>query len=576
MTANGHMSDSQKQGKQYPGWMVVLVVLIIASAHTQLTMRHLALRLANVRYGDIAKEDVAATPDGMGTICRDPYAVFKPHELQGKKLWIGDQFYPITDNTPTEIHLDAAHVDVTAAFAEKDRHRSYLTGFTEKTVVIKAALACPSINFTPSDCLLGLSFGLLFLYFAIKRQRPARMLPPMCLAVFLLVCVLSLFDWARILDGSGMSAERNAGIKELIQYAEVWLLGYLFFVEVLRDRRIRRAAVVTLVVAGGVTIVVGLWEYTWVVRGATQRLLADIGEVDALFGIRFNPSRSTSAGSESSRNVLAGYLMIFLPLLVALLPAVRSRRSRVVLCIIACLGISCLLHGAMLVAAVGGCLLVTLNWKKTSAVPATIGLVFLIILLTCIISRRHGAILIDSVALNRTQDTYGLQPMPMKGQGLESVKAWEPWQQKYLELQAALNAISFSPLFGYGLGMYQRRINLFFTSSKHTPLTGVIKKPKNFMERDSHSVFAVQAVETGLIGVACLLWLLVWIMQQALRVRSRADDPFDRALLLGVAGSVMAILIGGWFTSVMVRGLQLVVIAISALPAAVAAEEKGE
>ncbi len=576
MTANGHMSDSPKQGKQYPGWMVVLVVLIIASAHTQLTMRHLALWLANVRYGAIAKEDVAATPDGTGTICRDPYAVFKPHELQGKKLWIGDQFYPITDNTPTEIHLDAAHVDVTAAFAEKDRHRSYLTGFTEKTVVIRAALACPSINFTPSDCLLGLSFGLLFLYSVIKRQRPARMLPPMCLAVFLLVCVLSLFDWARILDGSGMSAERNAGIKELIQYVEVWLLGYLFFVEVLRDRRIRRAAVVTLVVAGGVTIVVGLWEYTWVVRGATQRLLADIGEVDALFGIRFNPSRSTSAGSESSRNVLAGYLMIFLPLLVALLPAARSRRFRVVLCIISCLGISCLLHGAMLVAAVGGCLLVTLNWKKTFAVPATIGLVFLIILLTCIISRRHGTILIDSVALNRTQDTYGLQPMPMKGQGVESVKAWEPWQQKYLELQAALNAVSFSPLFGYGLGMYQRRINLFFTSSKHTPLTGVIKKPKNFMERDSHSVFAVQAVETGLIGVACLLWLLVWIMQQALRVRRRADDPFDRALLLGVAGSVMAILIGGWFTSVMVRGLQLVVIALAALPAAVAAEEKGE
>jgi len=74
------------------------------------------------------------------------------------------------------------------------------------------------------------------------------------------------------------------------------------------------------------------------------------------------------------------------------------------------------------------------------------------------------------------------------------------------------------------------------------------------------------------LGLACLAGLLLAFLGRALNVRAAAAEPYDRALLLGVAAALVSILLGSWMISFVVRGIQLVVIALVAMPAAVRTE----
>ena len=546
-----------------PSWLAALVLLILVAAHTQLTVRHLALWFTGVRYG--AVEAIEAAPDGSATIV-DQFAVYECDELVGSSLWIGDRKFTVVQNGRTYIRLDVPATELSAV----EREAGYLTGVTEKSFIVRAALACPSIGFTLADCLLGLGVVFLAGYLLLTRQRPGQWLPPPGILLLLLVCLLSLFDWARVFDKSGNEADRGAGIKELIQYVEVWVVAYLFFVEVLRRVRMRRLAVATMLVMFGVVVVAGLVEYCLVLSGGTARGLLDIAAIDSLFGFRFNPSRQGVAGTESGKNVLGTYIIIMLPLAFAMLPVIRPLWQRLVLAMLCLLSLICVLHLGLLICAAAGCCAVAVASPRRFAVPLTLAAFPAVVGVTCLVSSHHGKVLLDSVALHRSADPYGLQPMPMKGQNWQHPR-WNPWQQKYLEIQAALNAVGYSPVLGHGIGGYQRRINVFYSNSPMWS-TGVEKSPVNLMEKDAHGLFLVQAVETGVLGLACLAGLLLAFLGRALKVRAAAAEPYDRALLIGVAAALVSILLGSWLISFVVRGIQLVVIALFAMPAAVHTE----
>ena len=559
-----------------PRWFAYVVLAVLIAAHTQATLRHVALRLAGVRYG--VAEKVVAGEDG-GTIVHDEYGVYKPNALAGKSIFFGDASFPVTGNTATTILVDAPLGEVEAAVGE---HRKYLTGFSKKNALVKLALKVPGIGFTPSEVLLGLGLALLGLWLLRDgRWRQCRW--PLPLIIFVGIGALSIVGPLRLLDSwpETMTAAQRAaatrqglksGIKELIQYVEVFVLAYAFFVGVLRDRRVRRYAVAGLAAMAGVVIIVGLIEYVGAVCGWSLRGLLDIGEVDATFGFRFNPSRSSSAGSESSKNILATYLLVMSPFLLALATGVGCRWKRAGLVVLAALGLCLTLGLPQLLCAIAGCIFVASLCRWRPALPAVLVGTVAVLGLWMALSQQHGRILLDSMAVHRRADPYGLLPMPVKGRDEKSLADWEPWQQKHIGRQAVLNAISYSPLLGHGLGMYQARINSFYEWSKLLHLW-YPKSARNFMEKDAHGLYFVLATEVGVLGVAALLWLLVSLLRQSVATRSRASDPLDRAMLLGVGGALIALVLACWSASFLVRGLQLIVIALMALPAAIASDQ---
>ena len=410
----------------------------------------------------------------------------------------------------------------------------------------------------------------------MRLRGLGELLPPVPVTVLVVVAAASALPWLRVLDEWGPSLaadDRTRGLltsaKELVQFAEVWLVAFLVFRGVGRDARFRRWLVPVLAV-----VALALWgsalaEYVAAVSGRSLRGLADVGEIDGLFGLRYNPSFLQVLGSESSKNVLGLALAVLAPLLLGAAWGQPQMWARWLLAALALVLLTGILHLGLLIAALAGCVLVAALAQRRYAVPAVL-LTALLVLGAAVSWRgsQHGPILLDSVALCRQEDRFGLLPMPMKGISQTTGRAdWSPWQQKYEEWQAALNGISFSPLLGHGLGSYQARINPFYARGQLETLW-IEKLPRNLMEKDAHSVYFVFGVETGVLGLLALCWVLVWGVQSALRARARTALAADRWLMCGVAGALVALLLAGVFTSFLVRGVALLAMLLLALPTA--------
>ncbi len=571
----------------YPRWLVVVGLAVVLLGHTQVTLRHLALRLAGVRFGELhqvkAATDVKGIHDNQGVmqeilaktaVLHDPLGVFHPGELRGDHVWIGDQSYEVVANTATDIEV----IGTLGELQKLPPETAYLTGFKEKGGLVKLALRVPGIGFTVADLAFGLALVLLVGWMIRKRGRPASWLPPLPIVVLLIVCFLSIFKQTRVLDQIGLETDTKGGVKELVQYIEVLLVGFCFFREFFRDRRSRCWLIWTLSIGAAAVILVGLGEYLATMSGRTMRGVLDIAEIDSLFGFRYNPARSTASGSESSQNVLAVYLVMLLPVLFALTMAPFKKPMRIGLLVLAGLGFGLILSLPLLLCAVVGVLVVAGLQKQRLAMTATMAGLGLILFVFCAANRHHGKILVDSAAMFRSEDHYGLIPMPLKGKGMGSEgRNWEPWQQKYMERQAVLTAVTWSPLLGHGLGNYQRKINRFYGETRPDLIGhGMSKIPRNLMEKDSHGLYWVQAMETGTLGLAALFLFLCACTRQAFAARRLKEiDDWDRALLTGVAGMTVALLLAAWTGSFLVRGLQFIAIPLLALPAAVLASGRG-
>ena len=570
-------------GVRYPTWLIVLGCAIVLASHTQVTLRHAALRVAGVRFGKVTHvtdrlgyENTDPRFDRRklrfdakdGAVVHDDTSVYPDGELKGSWLWLDGEHYEVLDNTATHILVAG---DVAELQERLDNGRGYLTGFREKAGLAKLALAVPKVNFTPADVLLALGLVGLAVFLLVKRRRPECWLPPASLIALFVVCGLSLVDGLRLFDQTDMAAERGQGIKELIQYAEV-VAAWMLFRQLLSGGKMRRWLTIVLVAGAAVVLLVGVVEYAAIARGKTLRGLLDINEMDSILGFQYNPGRSNASGSESSKNVLAMYLAMIAPLLLGMGLGSDRKAVRTVCPILAAAALCLCLNAYLLVCAVLGCVAVACLGRRRIAVPLVLGGSLVVLIAMCLLSRHHGPILLDSVAAYRTEDKYGLQPMPVKGLGSETYAEWDPWQQKYVERHAALNAVGFSPLLGVGIGNYQARINMFYGSALLDG-HGVEKGAVNFMEKDAHGLYFVQAVETGLLGVGCLLWFLVHTLSRACGAAGPAGGD-DRGLVIGVAGSVVAVILACWGGSFLVRGLQFLAMALMALPDAVISQRQ--
>lgn len=97
-----------------------------------------------------------------------------------------------------------------------------------------------------------------------------------------------------------------------------------------------------------------------------------------------------------------------------------------------------------------------------------------------------------------------------------------------------LQLSSVSPLFGLGFGNYYW----------YTPLVPILGWHVSF---NSHSQYVDILAQTGLIGMACFLWVFWEIGRLGWRLRARAPEGFAKAYVYGALGGLAGTLAAGFF-----------------------------
>ncbi|RMD73341.1 MAG: hypothetical protein D6820_18775, partial [Lentisphaerae bacterium] len=303
-------------------------VLLLVFAHTQLSLRQIALRLAGLHYGEIhevlspleylerapsellklpAANDPKAKGPQVYTVLRDRFGVFLNHRLAGTKIRVDRDEWKIVDNTATYLLIEASPQAIRKSGIVGKR---YICGYRRLGLIQRLALRVPRFNLGCHDILLLFCVLLLGLQVYRDRQLSIRFLcshrPPWSALFFTLAALLSLLP--QLKSGLDMSPDWKGGIKELIQVLE-FLAVFVVFTIFWRQARERSARWFLPVIATTALIVSLLaWLEFWVVvNGWTLRGVADAHTIDSTFGWRFNPDRAWATGSESSRKVLALY-----------------------------------------------------------------------------------------------------------------------------------------------------------------------------------------------------------------------------------------------------------------------------
>lgn len=527
--------------RQGDNWLAVGVLATLVAAHTQVTVRHMAWRLAGIRSGVVAKVD----PGKVGVRVRDPQALFADGALEGAVFRIGGATAPVVTNGRSWIELGKRPPGLTVG-------ASYLVA--GDGWLPRLALRVPGAAVTLADLLLAVTAAGVAVALARQRSGWRQVTMPWAVPALVAAAVAGLLaaSW------SGAAVQWQAGAKELLQRVEVLVVAWGVFRWGLSTRDSRWRAVAVLGICGAAMVLLAAWEYREALAGR-----GTVGAVDGLLGFRYNPARPGVAGSESNRNVLAVYLCVMLPVAFGVWPALRQRWLRVAVAAVGGVGVCLVLQVWLLLCAGAGCVAAALVSRHRFGVEWTVAALVGAVACGCLLNSDHGPVLLDSVAVYRFGDRYGTLPAPATGGNADSFPAWDPWQQKTKEVQASLNALSKAPLLGHGIGHYQQRINAFYTDGE-VPELWLPKAPVNLMEPGGHGLYWVTAVECGGLGVTLLVMVLLQWLRAAVAWHRQATEERERALAAGVAGSLVAVLLSGMTGSFLVRGVQFLVVALAA------------
>jgi hypothetical protein len=512
------------------GATLVALILVLPS---QVTIRQLAMCLADVRSGKVTHSE----PHAEGVRITDHFATWRKDELKGLTV--------VSPNGEAKVVESGSNWFVLSGSAP-GFDDDYKVGAAPNSGLAKLANKLPKLPVTPAAVLvvlLGvLNAGAIWRWLRSGWWRRVPIVGWIASVVLLAVA----FQGGK------------AGIKELLQFAEFAVFAVVLGVVCL-DRR-WRSTVVWATVGGALLVgIVGVAEFWWIVSERTPAGLADLGALDSILGFDWQAPRPYVRGTEASRNALAFYGVLMLPLLaVVSLDDRRGKVLRLVAAVAVALLVVCVQNlGLLLVGTLAATLAAGLIRKQLwLAVPVGV------IVVTAIASfaSPYGRVLTDSAAIHRYEDTFGLHPQPMRGlNGDATGSDWSPWQQKAIERQAAGNAILAAPIKGAGLGRYQEVINQYYSGGP-MPALWVNKPPVNLMERDAHAVWLVLAVEGGVLLPLVLILSVLAAAMMGLRGYPRRRE--QAALWLALA---IVLIAGGWMSSFMVRGLFGVTALIGAL-----------
>jgi hypothetical protein len=333
---------------------------------------------------------------------------------------------------------------------------------------------------------------------------------------------------------TGVTVDMSEAIKEMIQYVEYFIVGYVVFVNAAgREYMFRRMALTfwaatTIVILMAITQYMNLPGIPWPLRtalGASD----DPMSVKALFG---------------DRNVLGAYLALAVPFMWGVVLCEKNWLIKIWLAVATCGGLLVTLSGGAMAAILLGVLSISLLRSQKVFVPVLVAVFLAGLFLWPLLPRKNLDVLRDSVLLYK----------PVKeGEG------W-PWQQRYVEWQPAFQAMEHSPIVGVGVGNYQRHINQFY---------GEISKPggRNYMEPNAINGYAILGVTAGVPALLALLWIVWDFRKRAYTAFAAFLDGIERGCALGIYGSLTGFVVVMFFTNVFVRGVGISFVILLALGA---------
>jgi len=363
----------------------------------------------------------------------------------------------------------------------------------------------PKLHLSPADLMLAFTAGIWFLDIVVCRDwRRMLKLPPwphVCFVVFVAVSALTAPDKA-------------AALKDLVQYAEYFLVGSMLFEAYLREgggRSVRWA----LGVLSGVTAVILCLALFHYFAGAEDPL--------------------TVCGSFGNRNVLGGFLALALPLCGAGLFATRSGVLRAVWAVMLLMGLTVNLSGASYFAVVG--------------------------VLVCMAAVRGPALFLPVVAGLLVWQSMALPQLPRENDlaHFQSVALYDSdgkATRRYPDWQAAYSMTLTHPWLGVGLGNYQKHVGQYYDQ---------VPRQTGPSEPDIQNLYLVLAASCGLPALFAFLAMLVAAACRAARAAILCQSASCSALAMGVVGACSAFAITAVWHPLLVRGIGLPLVFILAL-----------
>ncbi|MEW6356401.1 MAG: O-antigen ligase family protein [Planctomycetota bacterium] len=415
----------------------------------------------------------------------------------------------------------------------------------------------PSAHFTLADALVWIIFVLWIIKVIVYREIKLVRLPPLPIAVFVILACLSIIPWVNRDAGS---IDKSSALKELIQYLEYFLVAYLVIANNADTEKTFRRLVRVLIFTTTVVVAIAQMQYYSDNCPCVKQFATHLGPLsDAAQRLIIVPPGDAMGirGTFSNRNVLGAFLALTLPFLWGV--ALAHKRgfgivTRVWAVIITVAGLMTITSGGAMIAVLFSILAITfIRDEKFFSVLAVLVLVFAICAALFLkgplqrleaerVPRPNITLLQDSVKLYKQSDAE------KRGYG---------WQQRYVEWQAAVSAITAHPIFGVGIGNYQQNINQYY---------GEIDKPsENYMEADAMNGLLILGVTMGIPGLVAFLWILFKFQKFGAQGFSLLPPGLAKGFSLGIYGAMTSALIMSLFTSVLVRGVGLVFVILIAL-----------
>jgi len=426
-----------------------------------------------------------------------------------------------------------------------------------------------ALNFSVVDLALVVGLGLWLVRRLARRDFGLPPLYPAALgaAVWLALSLVGGLKGPADVEAGSLPL----GLAKVIQFVEYFVAGHILFVETLREERWRRRALRPFAIAAAVSV--GM--------AAAQYFSKGVGVTDVR-GSWFD-----------DRNSFGAFLALVLPLLFGRALFFGGRWARAAVFALVAAGLCvCLSGGAFLAMCVG--VLVAAGARGRAAFAATaVGVLVCCGLVLPNLPRRNGAVLLDSVALYKESDKYGVfgrdvdkinarleareaalarkvaarEPVSYGDLIREEDYSWK-WQQRYKEWQAGLNMMAESPLFGVGAGAYQRNVNRFYQSGSFGAMP---KYPKNLLEPDTLNGYLVWGASAGAPFLVFLAAMFLRACGFAVDGVVKGIDAEARGLSAGLLGSLSALAVVTVFTNPIVRGVGVSAALVLALADAVRA-----
>ncbi len=344
----------------------------------------------------------------------------------------------------------------------------------------------------------------------------SRLSLPWYVVAFLLPALLSIF----MVPSEGM----GDALRETVKMIEYFVVGYLLYDDFLRQQPRRLRTVLYL--ALGVTVVIVLL--------ALVQFVLSTDPVPLLTHKSCGFWRDGVRGTFKSRNVLAGWLALMLPVVFGVALYARRPWLRAGLWLLLLCGLLVDLSAASL----GAVLLVML------LIAATRG--WRMFVVTALAATFWVAVVTNHVGWFADPDTGA--PQTSQQVLFRSVALYAPDGQperRYPQWQSAIEMMLTQPWLGEGIGNYQRRVEIY-TDAKPLP-TGP-------SEPDIQNLYLVIGSTMGLPALFAFLALLLVPACLAGAAAPR-HVHWRRGFVYGVAGGIAAFSITVVWHSLLVRGI---------------------